>query len=442
MATRDHKGSPSHDVIYDWNRVRTIPKPEHAFDLFDETLRDGVQSPSVTDPSLEEKLEILELMDALGIRAADIGLPGAGKRACEDVVAMARHIQQRKLRIQPAAAGRTVLADLQAIADCAQKAGMPLVVYAFIGSSPIRQWAEQWDTEFLVKTSVEAIDFAVKEGLEVAYVTEDTIRSSPATLDRLFRAAVDHGARRLVLCDTVGHGTPDGVRALIQWTQGLIAGMGMGGKVKIDWHGHNDRGLALVNGIFAIEFGADRVHGCGLGVGERVGNTSMDLLLLNLKLLEWYDHDLTQLLPYVRKVSEACRFPIPHNYPLSGEDAFRTATGVHAAAIIKAQKRGDPWLADRVYSGVPAGEFGKEQVIEIGHMSGMSNVRYWCEKRGIPVDDALCKAILERAKSCAWTLTDEEVLEVVAAHGIAPDRAPARASAATHTAGAPSGGQR
>src|SRR5919197_2789892 len=437
MATRDHKGSPSHDVIYDWNRVRTIPKPEHAFDLFDETLRDGVQSPSVTGPSLEEKLEILELMDALGIRAADIGLPGAGKRAGEGVVAMARHIQQRKLRIQPAAAGRTVLADLQAIADCAQKAGMPLVVYAFIGSSPIRQLAEQWDTEFLVKSSVEAIDFAVKEGLEVAYVTEDTVRSSPATLDRLFRTAIDHGATRLVLCDTVGHGTPDGVRALIQWTQGLIAGMGMGGKVKIDWHGHNDRGLALVNAIYAIEFGADRVHACGLGVGERVGNTSMDQLLLNPKLLEWFDHDLSKLVPYVHKVSQACRFPIPKKSPLAGEDAFRTATGVHAAAIIKAQKRGDPWLADRVYSGVPAGEFGKEQVIEIGHMSGMSNVRFWCEQRAIPVDEELCRAILERAKSCALTLTDEEVLEVVAAHGIAPDRAPARASTATHTAGAP-----
>jgi 2-isopropylmalate synthase len=417
MASRYHKGRPSHDVIYDWNRVRTVPRPEHHFDLFDETLRDGVQSPSVTDPALEDKLELLELMHALGISSVDLGLPGAGKRACEDVVAMARHIQKRKLGLVPAAAGRTVLADIKSIADCAQKAGTPLVVYAFIGSSPIRQWAEQWDTDFLVKSSTEAIDFAVKEGLEVAYVTEDTVRSSPSTLDRLFRTAVDRGAQRLVLCDTIGHGTPDGVRTLIQWTQGLIAGMGMGGKVKIDWHGHNDRGLALVNAIFAIEFGADRVHACGLGLGERVGNTSMDQLILNLKLLEWFEHDLSKLVPYVQKVSQACRFPIPKNYPLSGEDAFRTATGVHAAAIVKAQKRGDQWLADRVYSGVPAGEFGKGQVIEIGHMSGMSNVRFWCEKRAIPVDDELCRAILERAKSCAWTLTDEEILEVVAAHG-------------------------
>jgi 2-isopropylmalate synthase len=417
-------------VIYDWNRVRTQPRPTKAFDLFDETLRDGVQSPSVHDPSLEDKLELLEYMHALGIRSADIGLPGAGKRAFDDVVAMTRHIQKRKLKIEPGAAGRTHVADVKAIADASQKAGLPLVVYAFIGSSPIRLWAEGWDTSFIIKTSTEAIDLAVKEGLDVAFVTEDTIRSSPDVLDPVFRTAIDHGVKRLVLCDTVGHGTPDGVKSLIQWTQGLIAGMGRAGEVKIDWHGHNDRGLALVNALYAIEAGADRVHGCGLGVGERVGNTSMDLLLLNLKLLGWFDHDLSELVPYVKKVSEACHFPIPKNYPLSGEDAFRTATGVHAAAIIKAQRHGDQWLSDRVYSGVPAGEFGKAQVIEIGHMSGMSNVRYWCEERGIGADDELCRAILERAKACAWTLTDQEILALVQAHGGGKSSRPRRAARA------------
>ncbi len=421
--------APREDVVYDWNRVRTLPKPAHAFDLFDETLRDGVQSPSVFDPSLEDKLQLLEYMHALGIRSADIGLPGAGKRAFDDVVAMTRHIQKKKLKIEPGAAGRTHVADVKAIAEASQKAGMPLVVYAFIGSSPIRLWAEGWDTDFIIRTSTEAIDLAVKEGLDVAFVTEDTIRSSPDVLDRVFRAAIDHGVKRLVLCDTVGHGTPDGVKALIQWTQGLIAGMGRAGEVKIDWHGHNDRGLALVNALYAIEAGASRVHGCGLGVGERVGNTSMDLLLLNLKLLGWFDHDLSKLVPYVQKVSEACRFPIPKNYPLSGEDAFRTATGVHAAAIIKAQKRGDQWLSDRVYSGVPAGEFGKAQVIEIGHMSGLSNVRYWCEARGIAADEALCRAILARAKECAWTLTDQEILALVQAHGGGKSVRPKRARA-------------
>jgi 2-isopropylmalate synthase len=415
------KPKASHkDVIYDWNQVRPRPGPPQPFDVLDETLRDGVQSPSVTDPPLEDKLELLELMAKLGIAAADIGLPGAGKRAFDDVVAQARFIQKRKLKLFPTCAARTVVADIRPVAEAMQKTGQKLAVYTFIGSSPIRQWAEGWDVAFIERTSAEAIDFAVKEGLEVAYVTEDTVRSAPPALDRLFRSAIDHGASRLVLCDTVGHATPEGTRSLVQWTRGLIAGLGA--EVKIDWHGHNDRAYALVNAIAAIEAGADRIHGCGLGVGERVGNTSMDLLLLNLKLMGWYPHDLSMLVPYVQKVSQACKFPIPQNYPLAGADAFRTATGVHAAAIIKAQRRGDAWLADRIYSGVPAGEFGKEQQIEIGHMSGMSNVKYWCERHGVAATDALCQAILARAKSCSWTLTDEEIRAVIAEHGRPAER--------------------
>jgi 2-isopropylmalate synthase len=262
-----------------------------------------------------------------------------------------------------------------------------------------------------LKASTEAIDFGIKEGLQVAYVTEDTTRASPPNLERLFRNAIDHGASRLVLCDTVGHATPEGTAALIGWTRSLIAKTGA--EVKVDWHGHNDRGLAVGNAIAALQAGVHRVHACGLGIGERVGNTSMDLLLLNLKLMGWIDYDLGQLVAYVRKISEACKFPIPRNYPLSGADAFRTATGVHAAAIVKAKARGDDWLADRVYSGVPAGEFGRQQEIEIGHMSGMSNVKYWLESRGIAFTDEMCKEILTLAKSCPTTLSEEEILAVV-----------------------------
>jgi 2-isopropylmalate synthase len=411
------KGRPgAGDVIHDWNLAAPRPKPSHAFDLNDESLRDGVQSPSVTDPSLDDKLELLELMAAVGIRAVDIGLPGAGKRAFDDVVAAARHILRKKLPLSPNCAARTTLADVRPVAEAVQRSGQRIACYTFIGSSPIRQWAEEWDLDFILKASTEAIDFGVKEGLDVAYVTEDTTRSSPASLDRLFRNAVDHGARRLVLCDTVGHATPEGTRALVRWTAGLIQGMGV--DVKIEWHGHNDRGFALINALTAIDAGAHRIHGCGLGIGERVGNTSMDLLLLNLKLMGWIDWDLSRLVDYVRKISEACKFPIAVNYPLSGPDAFRTATGVHAAAIIKAKKRGNDWLADRVYSGVPAGEFGRQQRIDIGHMSGMSNVKFWCELHGVPAEEALCRAILERAKRSAWTLSEDEIFEVLEAHGV------------------------
>ncbi|MDQ3262994.1 MAG: LeuA family protein [Myxococcota bacterium] len=409
-------------MTFDWNLRDAPPRPPQPFQLFDETLRDGLQSPSVTDPPLESKLQLLELMVENGIHSADLGMPGAHRRIFHEVVAMCRHIQRHKLRLDPGCAARTVVADIAPVVEAVQQSGQPLVVYTFIGSSPIRQFAEGWDREFLLRTSLQAIDFAVKEGLEVAFVTEDTVRTPPHLLEQLYRAAVEHGARRLVVCDTVGHATPSGASSLVRWTRQLLKQLGVADRVQVEWHGHNDRGLAVVNALAALEGGAQRLHGCALGIGERVGNTSLDLLLLNLKLVGWVDHDLSGLVRYAQFVSQAVKFPIPSNYPLSGADAFRTATGVHAAAIIKAQRRGDAWLADRVYSGVPATEFGKSQEIEIGHMSGMSNVRYWLEQRGIPPEEDLCHAVLDRAKHCAWTLTDSEILEVVRAHG--QNRAP------------------
>jgi 2-isopropylmalate synthase len=401
-------------VIHDWNLAHPVPRPAQPFELNDETLRDGVQSPSVSNPSLKDKLELLELMQSIGVRSVDIGLPGAGKRAFDEVVSQARHIDKKRLRLIPNCAARTVLADIKPVVEAVQRSGQNIQLYTFIGSSPIRQWVEGWDLDFILGRSVEAIDFAVRQGLEVAYVTEDTTRAPPKSLDRLFRAAIDHGARRLVLCDTVGHATPEGTRALVEWTRQLISDLGA--QVKIDWHGHNDRGLGVTNSLAAIEAGAHRIHACGLGIGERVGNTSMDLMLLNLKLMGWIDYDLSKLVQYVQKVSAACKFPIPRNYPLSGEDAFKTATGVHASAIAKAKAMGDAWLADRVYSGVPAAEFGREQEIEIGHMSGMSNVKFWLALRGIEATDELCKKILSYAKSSRRVLSQDKILALVKRH--------------------------
>jgi 2-isopropylmalate synthase len=409
------RGGVSRDaLIYDWNAHEGArPFAPRPFELNDETLRDGVQGPSVVDPKVDAKLELVELMGALGITRLDIGLPGAGRRAQADVLALARFIAARRLRLKPNCAARTVSADIAPVADLQQAAGIPIAVYTFIGSSPIRQYAEDWDLDRLLRTSAEAIDFSVKLGLENAFVTEDTVRSHPRTLDRLFRNAIDHGTSGLVLCDTVGHATPDGVRRLVSFARGLV--LGAGAKVRIEWHGHNDRGLGVINSLAAIRAGADVVHGCALGIGERVGNASMDQLLLNLRLLGAWEHDLTKLKAYVETASCACKVPIPKSYPLFGEDAFRTATGVHAAAIIKAMSLGDRWLVDRVYSGVPASEFGKEQRIEIGHMSGMSNVRFWLKARGLPQDDGLCEAILTAAKQSDRVLSEAEVSALVRA---------------------------
>lgn len=403
-------------LIYDWNtkRYRGPVILNRRFELHDETLRDGIQNPSVVDPEIGDKLAILHMLEEIGVDTIDVGLPGAGPRAFADVLRLCREIADNKMRIRPTCAGRTLVQDIAPMAEVSQRAGIPIEVMTFIGSSPIRGLAEDWSVELIRKRSVEAIAFGHKEGLPVNYVTEDTTRSRPDVLWELFRAAIDHGASRLTLCDTVGHVTPDGVRNLIQFTRHLIEASGA--EVGIDWHGHNDRGLAVVNSIWALEFGADRCHGTVLGIGERVGNASLDQILVNLKLLgELGDRDLSKLAALCEKVSESTQFPIPINYPVFGEDAFRTGTGVHAAAIIKAMEKGDVELADRVYSGVPAGEFGREQEICIGPMSGISNVRHWCRRRDIEPTDAITAAILARAKDSKRLMTDDEIRAVIAA---------------------------
>jgi 2-isopropylmalate synthase len=395
------------DLIYDWNTAGTAFDWSRArVDLNDETLRDGLQSPSVRDPSLEVKKALLHLMADLGIVAADIGLPGAGARVLEQVRALAREIRDARLPIAPNCAARTVIADVEPIVRVADELGVKIEAATFIGSSPIRQYAEDWTLERILKSSQDAVTYAVKHGLPVMYVTEDSTRAQPEALKALYRAAIDCGATRICLADTVGHATPDGVRALVTFVRAEII---KGQDVKLDWHGHRDRGMGLINCLAAIEAGVDRVHATALGVGERVGNAEMDLLIVNLKLLGAHDRDISRLPEYCRLVADAVGVPIPVNYPVMGADAFRTGTGVHAAAIIKAKKKGHTWLADRVYSSVPAQELGLEQKIEISPVSGLSNVKYWLETHGYDAEDeAACRILFEAAKRTDRVLSAEE----------------------------------
>ncbi len=401
------------ELIYDWNKKsrRAPVVRDRGIKFYDETLRDGIQGPSVVDPTIEDKKRILTLEHELGIDCVNLGLPGAGQRATDDVLALMKHLIENDLSMMPSCAARTHINDIRPIAEISQKVGRPIEVMAFLGTSPIRQYAENWDLDRLLKLSGDAIEFAVKEGLPVTFVTEDTVRSRPSTLHPLFVNAIEKGAKRLCLCDTVGHVTPDGVRNLIQWTRNLIEGTGE--EIGIDFHGHNDRGLAVANAIFAIEYGADRIHGTALGLGERVGNAALDQILLNLKLMGEIDNDLSKLVLWCNTVADATRWEIPKNYPLLGSDAFRTATGVHAAALIKAHRKGDHWLADRIYSGVPAGLFGKKQTIEIGHYSGLSNVQFWMDSNAVEKVPGLDTFILESAKSQSRVLSDEEVHHLV-----------------------------
>ena len=400
------------DLVYDWNRIEpSLRAPDRHIGFDDETLRDGLQSPSVCEPPVEKKVALLHLMDALGIDTADIGLPGAGGTHAAGVERLAREIAERKLRIRPNCAARTLRSDITPIVEISQRVGIPIEACTFIGSSPIRFYAEEWTLDKLLKLTEDAVTFAVGEGVPVMFVTEDTTRADPETIRALYTTAIRCGARAVCVCDTVGHATPDGARAVVRFVKNIIQEQGE--DVRLDWHGHQDRGLGVINSIAAIEGGADQVHGSALGVGERVGNAPMDQLLVNLKLLGWIDNDLSRLREYCETAADACGWTIPLNYPVFGRDAFRTATGVHAAAVIKSYRKGDSQLADMIYSGVPAGLFGLKQVIEIGPMSGKSNVIYWLETRGIEASEDRIARIYQHAKQSSGVLTEEEVMRLV-----------------------------
>jgi 2-isopropylmalate synthase len=410
------------DLIHDWNVYdgAEIPRGRRVM-LNDETLRDGLQNPSVHDPSIGEKIEILHLMEALGIEAVNIGLPGAGPRAFADTEALAREIVSARMKIRPNCAARTHKNDIQPIIEISNRVGHWLEAATFLGSSAIRRLVEDWEIDHLRRITEEAVQFAVSAGLPVMYVTEDTTRADPETVVALYSTAIGAGARAIVLCDTVGHATPQGAFNLVKFAIEKVVAPARE-KIRVDWHGHNDRGLAVANSLAAFAAGADQVHAAALSLGERVGNTPMELMLVNLRLLGLVDsagRDLSKLKKYSETVARATHTVIPPNYPVVGRDAFRTATGVHAAAIVKAYKKNDVELANAIYSGVPSHLFGMEQTIEVGPLSGRSNVIFWLERHQIPPSDALVDAIFAAAKKSDRVLTDEEISAIVG--GVARD---------------------
>ena len=412
-------------LVYDWNRAAGEGRPRNVpVELVDETLRDGLQSPSAVMPTLDEKFELIVLMERLGIDTAIIGIPAAGGSSYEDVEWLVRRMTEARLAVRPGCAARTLASDIEPIIGISQRVGRSLEMTTFIGSSPIRQYVEEWELSYMMQMTRDAVSLGVRNGLQVTYVTEDTTRARPEDLVALYGTAIAAGATRICACDTVGHATPEGAEALVGFLAEFVARENPA--VRIDWHGHEDRGLSIANSLAALRGGAHRVHGCGLGVGERVGNTPLDLLLVNLQLLGWIDRDLSALSQYVAKVSACTKVPIPDGYPVVGRDAFRTGTGVHAAAIVKARAKGHDWLADRIYSGVPAGMVGLAQVIEVGPMSGESNVTFWLRERGIEPTPPRVASLYRAAKASDHVLSEAEIRTVLSA---LPDAASAESPA-------------
>ena len=408
-------------LIHDWNLIdyeysRNPSNHPHDVWFDDETLRDGLQSPSALNPTIEQKIELISYMERIGIQKADLGLPGAGPFHREHIDAMLAHIKENDFQLRPGAAVRTLMHDIEPLVEMQAKHEMEIQASAFLGTSPIRQYTEGWTMDKLISTMEKAVSYAVDNDVPVMFVTEDTTRSKPEDVKMIYQRAMDLGVRRLCVCDTCGHVTPNGVKQLLSFIDEEVIKDGgyQRRDIEVNWHGHQDRGLGVANNLAAVESGVDVLHGTALGVGERAGNAPIDQTMVNLSLMGIINNDLSLLSEYMQKANEYIKVPLPRNYPVFGSDAFETGTGVHASAVIKAMQKGDTWLADRVYSGVPASNFGLEQKIRIGHMSGRSNIIWWLEQRGIEVSDELVAHLFEVAKMQPRNMEDEEIESAVA----------------------------
>jgi 2-isopropylmalate synthase len=397
-------------LICDWNEIGSENRERvRVAEVADETLRDGLQSPSVRDPAIDEKLALLHHMVQLGIDCAAIGQPSSHRRQFCDTLRLAQEIADERLPIDVYATARTLREDIEPIVEISQRAGIAITVATFIGSSPIRMYTEGWELDRLQQLTEDAVTFAVRQGLPVMFVTEDTTRTRPEVLRRLNSTAIRCGAGRLCISDTVGHALPRGAAALVRFTRDIVREVTGAEEIAIDWHGHRDRGFDVANAFAAWEAGARRCHGTALGVGERCGNAAIEQLLVNLRLNGWAQGDLSTLPEYVALASHALGIPIPASQPIVGADAFRTATGVHAAALMKGRAKGDDWAVDRIYSSVPASIVGRKQEVEIGPLSGAANVRYYLDARGLAYDDETISFLLDRAKRTNRTLHESDV---------------------------------
>jgi len=372
------------ELIHDWNLADSQPVTIAGLQIEDHTLEDGLRTASAHAPALAEREGVLEAMASLGTTAICLR---------EDLWDSAPRI--RELGMRPAA--WVAPAD----ARRATEHGLEPRVVVPVSAPALRERGQSLDD------ALRAAEASERSTL----VAEDATRAHPASLRRLVEAGVRAGAERVCLHDSCGHATPEGAARIVRFALAVMRDTGA--EPRVDWYGRNDRDLAVINALSALEAGAGRIHGSVLGVGERAGGASLDLVLVNLRLLGWIEWDLTGLQSLCDRVAHACGLEVPVNYPVFGKDAFRTATGVHAAAIIKAQGKGHEWLADRVYSGVPASWFGRCQVIEVGPMSGESNVVAWLAAHDVENLPGLSQRILQRAKAGDHILTLDEIEEEI-----------------------------
>ena len=392
-------------LVYDWNQSEGNPK---VVSLCDETLRDGLEGGVNRLPSLDEKLELLSLAHSSGIGDVMVGFPGQ-EIAYREALEICKGVSAKGLNTRLGLLGRMVEADIEAIDRIRQASGCSVVAHLFIPCSPIRRFVDQWDIDELERLTRLGVRLANQLGLPVNFSPEDTSRAEPKVVEHLCQVAVEEGATEITVCDTVGYLTPLGTSKLVQHLRHFLDTKV--GKVRLDFHGHNDRGLALANSLAAVAAGADCIQGTVLGIGERAGNAPLDLVMINLQMQGLWNCDtLVNLKEYCLEVARLCNLSIPDKYPVFGKQSFSTQMGVHASAILKAKRHHNGELATCVYSGVDPNLVGLNYDVQVGPFSGRANVKFLMHQHNITLADEAIDHILEKARTENRILTKTEIL--------------------------------
>ena len=380
------------EYLYSWNR---LDREQYRRVRIEEDTRDALQSARAVQPSTLQRKKLLDLSAKVGVHFAFLGFPAASRREADQCVALVEHIATQRLEIEPVLMARALESDIEPILGIRERSSRDVTADIFIGTSGLRLKVEGWTLDAMLGKIRKAARFASENDLNFRISLEDSTRTAPDELAKSARAAIDAGAKAIILCDTVGDCLPSGASRTTAFVMELIERAGA--DVDVGWHGHNDKGLSLANALASIEAGASIVSGTFTGMGERTGNIPLEQMILILSEAGNEMYDLRYLTRACELFCLSSRIEMAPGLPIVGRDAFSTSTGTHAAAIRKARAMGRDF-EDLVYSAVSAGALGRAQTLLIGPNSGRGAICAVLEEMSIPATDRTVGLVLHHCK--------------------------------------------
>ncbi len=362
--------------------------------LWDETLRDGEQSPGVRF-SPEEKLRIAELLSEVGVSVINAGIPVVSAGEARAV----RRVAEAGLSAKILAAARTVPRDVEAVIDSGATH-----IAVFVAASQVHlRFKLKMTPEEVLQASLASVRRAKEAGLHVAFVTEDTVRAPFEFVERLYRAVQDAGADRLVVADTVGVMTP----LTFRWYLGEFVRRVRPRDLSV--HCHNDFGMATANTLTAVEMGASAPHVCVNGLGERAGNAALEEVVLALETLYGYRTGIRtdRLYELSRLVEECSGVPLAPNKALVGYNAFSHEAGIHTHGVLAHTLTYEPLQPESV---------GRQRAMILGKHTGRAAVVEKLRERGVVAPDATVVDLLARLKEGAESRSKEETQRFLEAY--------------------------